>query len=197
MAEDRCREPPHPRQRQQCPRDQREPSEPPCRLSAECIRTTEDPSRQTADPEKREELAANGRKGSGHQQMGGGHSGRRHCDVPGFRPGLLTLMIRSTELTLVERRSTWVITSKTSPITPNDPFGQQGQPLVKTLVKNHLNTLCPSMSPGTFAAFSKFHLNTSKYPNVKVVYYVEGHNFHVEWHWRFGVEMHEKFGQCP
>jgi hypothetical protein len=89
-------------------------------------------------------------------------------------------MIRSTELTLVERRSTWVITSKTSPITPNDPFGQQGQPLVKTLVKNHLNTLCPSMSPGTFAAFSKFHLNTSKYPNVKVVYYVEGHNFHVE-----------------
>jgi hypothetical protein len=48
------------------------------------------------------------------------------------------------------------------------------------------------MSPGTFAAFSKFHLNTSKSPNVKVVYFVEEHNFHVEWHLRFGVEMHEK-----
>jgi hypothetical protein len=48
------------------------------------------------------------------------------------------------------------------------------------------------MSPGTFAAFSKFHLNTSNYPNVKVVYVVEEHNFHVEWHLRFGVEMREK-----
>jgi hypothetical protein len=24
------------------------------------------------------------------------------------------------------------------------------------------------------------------------VYFVEGHNFHVEWHLRFGVEMREK-----
>jgi hypothetical protein len=48
------------------------------------------------------------------------------------------------------------------------------------------------MSLGTFAAFSKFHLNTSKSPNVKVVYFVEGHNFHVEWHYYFGVEMGEK-----
>jgi hypothetical protein len=172
------------------------------------IRTTLPPKRRmhpnhrgSKPPDRgpREEGGAGRQREEGQRAPadGGGHSGRRHCDVPGFRPGLLTLMIRSTELTLVERRSTWVITSKTSPITPNDPFGQQGQPLVKTLVKNHLNTLCPSMSPGTFAAFSKFHLNTSKYPNVKVVYYVEGHNFHVEWHWRFGVEMHEKFRQCP
>jgi hypothetical protein len=51
------------------------------------------------------------------------------------------------------------------------------------------------MSPRTFAAFSKFDLNTSKSPNVKVVYFVEGHNFHVEWHLRFGVEMCEKLGQ--
>jgi hypothetical protein len=29
------------------------------------------------------------------------------------------------------------------------------------------------MSPGTFVAFSKFHLNTSNSPNVKVVYFVE------------------------
>jgi hypothetical protein len=48
------------------------------------------------------------------------------------------------------------------------------------------------MSPGTFATFSNFHLNTSKSPNVKVVYFVEGHNFHVEWHLKFGVERREK-----
>jgi hypothetical protein len=53
------------------------------------------------------------------------------------------------------------------------------------------------MSAGTFATFSKFHLNTSKSPNVKVVCFVEGHNFHVEWHWRFGVEMHEKAWSTP
>jgi hypothetical protein len=43
------------------------------------------------------------------------------------------------------------------------------------------------VSAGTFAAFSKFHLNTSNSPNTKVVYFVEGHNFHVEWHLRFGA----------
>jgi hypothetical protein len=48
------------------------------------------------------------------------------------------------------------------------------------------------VSAGTFAAFSKFHLNTSNSPNAKVVYFVEEHNFHVEWHLRFGVEMCEK-----
>jgi hypothetical protein len=53
------------------------------------------------------------------------------------------------------------------------------------------------MSPETFAAFSKFHLNSSKSPNVKVVYFVEGHNFHVEWHLRFGVEMREKSWSMP
>jgi hypothetical protein len=44
------------------------------------------------------------------------------CDALGFQPELLTLMSRSTVLTLVKRRSTWAITSKTSPMTPNDPF---------------------------------------------------------------------------
>jgi hypothetical protein len=48
------------------------------------------------------------------------------------------------------------------------------------------------VSAGTFAAFSKFPLNTSKSPNEKVVCFVEGHNFHVEWHLKFGVEMGEK-----
>jgi hypothetical protein len=66
------------------------------------------------------------------------------------------------------------------------------QPLVKTLVKDLLNTFDLSMSPETFAAFSKFHLNTSKSPNVKVVYFVEGHNFHVEWHCWFEVQNGEK-----
>jgi hypothetical protein len=72
------------------------------------------------------------------------------------------------------------------------PLVNLGQPLVKTLVKTPLNTLCPHMSPGTFAAFSKFHLNTSKSPNVKVVYFVEGHNFRVEWHCWFEVQNGEK-----
>jgi hypothetical protein len=64
-------------------------------------------------------------------------------------------------------------------------FGKPWSTYGQTLAKDPLNTFDPSMSPGTFAAFSKFHLNTSKSPNVKVVYFVEGHTFHVEWHLRF------------
>jgi hypothetical protein len=48
------------------------------------------------------------------------------------------------------------------------------------------------VSAGTFAAFYKFHLNTLKSPNVKVVCFVEGHNFYVERHLKFGVEIGEK-----
>jgi hypothetical protein len=48
------------------------------------------------------------------------------------------------------------------------------------------------MSAGTFAVFSKFSLNTSNSPNTKVVYFVEGHNFHVEWHCWFEVQISEK-----
>jgi hypothetical protein len=51
------------------------------------------------------------------------------------------------------------------------------------------------MSPGTFAAFSKFHLNTTNSPNVKVVYFVEEDN--VEWNFKFGVEMREKAWSTP
>jgi hypothetical protein len=47
------------------------------------------------------------------------------------------------------------------------------------------------MSSGTFAAFSKFHLNTSKSTNMKVVQFVDGHNFHVDWHFKFWVEKDE------
>jgi hypothetical protein len=53
------------------------------------------------------------------------------------------------------------------------------------------------MSSRTFAAFSKFHLNTSKSTNMKVVQFVEGHNFHVDWHFKFWVEIGEKRGQPP
>jgi hypothetical protein len=48
------------------------------------------------------------------------------------------------------------------------------------------------MSSGTFAAFSKIRLNTSKSTFMKVVHLVEGHNFHVDWHFKFWVEIGEK-----
>jgi hypothetical protein len=48
------------------------------------------------------------------------------------------------------------------------------------------------MSSGTFATFPKFHLNTSKSTFMKVVHLVEGHNFHVDWHFKFWVEIGEK-----
>jgi hypothetical protein len=51
------------------------------------------------------------------------------------------------------------------------------------------------MSSGTFAAFSKFHLNTPKSPNMKVVHFFEGHNFHVGWHFKFWVEEGGKLGE--
>jgi hypothetical protein len=48
------------------------------------------------------------------------------------------------------------------------------------------------MSPRTFATLSKFLLNTLNPPNIKVVQFVEGHNYHVEWHLRFEMQMCEK-----
>jgi hypothetical protein len=53
------------------------------------------------------------------------------------------------------------------------------------------------MSSGTFAAFSKFQLNTSKSTNMKVVQFSEGYNFHVGWHFQFWVERGGKLGQLP
>jgi hypothetical protein len=66
-----------------------------------------------------------------------------------------------------------------------------GHSLVKTPVKPR----CPTTSSGTFAVFSKIHLNTSKSPNIKVVQFFEGHNFAFGWHCKFGVEDGEKLGQ--
>jgi hypothetical protein len=48
------------------------------------------------------------------------------------------------------------------------------------------------MSSGTFAAFSKIQLNTSKSTFMKVVRLVEGNNFRADWHFKFWVENCEK-----
>jgi hypothetical protein len=45
--------------------------------------------------------------------------------------------------------------------------------------------------------FSKFHLNTSFSPNVKVVQFIEAHNFYVEWHCQFARENGEKWESTP
>jgi hypothetical protein len=52
------------------------------------------------------------------------------------------------------------------------------------------------MSSGTFAAFSRFHLNTSKSTNMKVVQFVEEQNFHVDWHFQFWVERMKILVNC-
>jgi hypothetical protein len=102
-------------------------------------------------------------------------------------------------LTLVKPRSTWVITSKTETTTLIDPLDQVNTPLWSTLGQRHGQTpLKPWrrwVSSRTFAAFSKFHLNPSKSTNMKVVQFVEGHNFHADWHFQFWVEIGEKCGQ--
>jgi hypothetical protein len=102
---------------------------------------------------------------------------------------------------LVKPWSTWVITSKTSPTITSDPLNQvhtplwsnPSQPLVKTSVK----PLCLRTSSRTFAAFSKFHLNTAKSPNIKVVQFFKGHNFSFGTHLKFGVENGENDWSTP
>jgi hypothetical protein len=119
----------------------------------------------------------------------------------------MTESAESSRLTLVKPRSTWVITSKTEPITPIDPLDQVNTPLWPTFGQRHGQSPFKPwrrwMSSGTFAAFSKFHLNTSKSTNMKVVQFFEEHNFHVEWHFHFRVRQrllftetwrHSKFG---
>jgi hypothetical protein len=105
----------------------------------------------------------------------------------------------SNRPTLVKPRSTWVITSKTEPTTPIDPLDQVNTPLWSTLGQRHgqtpLKPLRRWVSSETFAAFSKIHVNTSKSTFMEVVQLVEGHNFPVDWHFKFWVEMHEKLAQ--
>jgi hypothetical protein len=72
------------------------------------------------------------------------------------------------------------------------PTTTRSQPLVKNTVKPPLNHGRQRMSSGTFAAFPKIDLNTSKSTFMKVVDLVEGHNFNVDWHFKFWVENCEK-----
>jgi hypothetical protein len=102
----------------------------------------------------------------------------------------------SNRPTLVKPRSTWVIISKTPPINPIEPLDQvyahPWSSLGQRHGQNRLNRWRQRMSSGTFAAFSKIHLNTSKFIFMKVVHLDEGHNFHVDWHFKFWVEIGEK-----
>jgi hypothetical protein len=105
----------------------------------------------------------------------------------------------SNRPTEVKPRSTWVITPKSSPMNPIEPLDQVYTHPWSTLGQRHgqtgLNHWRRRMSSGTFAAFSKFHLNTSKSTNIKVVQFVERHNFCVDWHFQFWVEIGEKRGR--
>ena len=108
-------------------------------------------------------------------------------------------LAKSNRPSLVKPRSSWAITSKTSPTNPIEPLTKSthpgGQPFVKDTVKPPPKPWHQWMSSRTFAAFSKFHLNTSKSTFMKVVHHVEGHNFHVEWHFKFWVEIGGKLDQ--
>jgi hypothetical protein len=72
---------------------------------------------------------------------------------------------------------------------PIEPLDQAYAHPWSTLGQRHgqtpLNHRHRRMSSGTFAAFSEFHLNASKSTFMKVVHLVEGHNFHVDWHFKF------------
>jgi hypothetical protein len=70
-----------------------------------------------------------------------------------------------------------------------------GQSWSKAQSNPYLKTLCLWTPSGTFAAFSKFHLNTPKSPNIKGFQFFKGHNFHIGWHFRFCVEKGGKLGQ--
>jgi hypothetical protein len=68
-----------------------------------------------------------------------------------------------------------------------------GQTLINPWSKSWSICLCTSSR--TFIAFSKFHLNTSKSLNIKVIQFFKGHNFAFGWHFKFCVEKGEKLGQ--
>jgi hypothetical protein len=113
----------------------------------------------------------------------------------------MTESAESNRPALVKPRSTWVITSKTWPMNPIESLDQVYTHPWSTFGQRHgqtpLKRWRQRMSSRTFAAFSKFHLNTSKSPNSKVFQFVEGHNFHVDWHFKFWEEIGEKLAQPP
>jgi hypothetical protein len=111
----------------------------------------------------------------------------------------MTESAESNRQTLVKPRSTWVTTLKISPMNPIRTLDQVYTHPWSTLGQRHGQTPLKHwrqrMSSGTFAAFSKFHLNTSKSTFMKVVQLVEGHNFYIDWHFKLWVEIGEKLGQ--
>jgi hypothetical protein len=111
----------------------------------------------------------------------------------------MTKSAESNRPALVKPRSTWVITSKTSPMNPIEPldqvythpwstFGQRhGQtPLKHWCRRNVFRNFCLVLQ------ISPKHLKST---NMKVVQFIEGHNFHVDWHFKFWAKKGGKLGQ--
>jgi hypothetical protein len=61
----------------------------------------------------------------------------------------------------------------------------------------HLNTLWPSYVARNFCRILQISPKHLKISQCKSCVFVEGHNFHVDWHLRFGVEMREKAWSMP
>jgi hypothetical protein len=72
------------------------------------------------------------------------------------------------------------------------PTHTRSQPLVKNTVKTRLTVDVSECRPELLPRSPKIHLNTSNSTFMKVVHLVEGHNFHVDWHFKFGGENFEK-----
>jgi hypothetical protein len=114
------------------------------------------------------------------------------CDAPGFQPELINPNDPVNSVDFNQMTVNLGITSKTSPMIPNDPFWSTIVNLGQNPTQNPLTPFDPPMSTSIFATFSEFHLNTSNSSNTKVVYFVDGHNFHVGWHCWFEVQIGEK-----
>jgi hypothetical protein len=113
-------------------------------------------------------------------------SWRAELVTPRFSSGFINPNDRVKPVTLVKRRSTWPSPRKHHQQPLMTHFGQPWSTM-DNLGQNPLKPLWPSLLPRTFAVFSKLHLNTSNSPNIKVMQFGEGHNFHVEWHLRLEV----------
>jgi hypothetical protein len=72
---------------------------------------------------------------------------------------------------------------------PNEPLYQaytpRSGPLVKDTVQTGLTVDVSECRPELLPRSPKIHLNTSKSIFVKVDHLVEGHNFLVDWHFKF------------
>jgi hypothetical protein len=132
------------------------------------------------------------------RRLAGLGSGHPFPVGPMWHPRFLFNPSSQSKLAVVKSRSTRVLTSKTSPATLMTLLIKLthmcGQALVKSTVKPYLNPSDLECLP-ELVAFSNFHLNTSKSTNTKVFQFVEGHNFHVRWHFQFWVEKGRNFGQ--